>query len=79
MKVYAVYMYDHSMQDVIEVFSSQEKAIQYIKDDMKQVEDVLIDDGYDFNEVRKPNGDYQVVSKDFQVFYNWALFECELH
>lgn len=78
MKVYAVYMYDHSMQDVVEVFSSQEKAMQYIKDDMKQVEDILIDDGYDFYETRKPNGDYHVASKDFKLFYNWALFECEL-
>jgi hypothetical protein len=48
MKVYAVYMYDHSMQDVVEVFSSQEKAVEYIKDDIEKVKYILEDDGYDF-------------------------------
>ena len=79
MKVCAVYMTDHSMQDVIVVFSSTEKAIEYIKNDIEQVKDILMDDGYDFYEVKKPNGDYQVVSKDFHIFYVWSLFECELH
>lgn len=78
MKVYAVYMHDHSGEDVVEVFSTEANAKHYIQDDIREVTDILMDDGYEVIEVIRSNCDFRVTAANGEIFYEWALFECTM-
>lgn len=77
MKVYVVYTYDYSSEDGIEVFSTLEKANDFIKSDMQQVIDILHEDGYKTKETYSDGGALVYVP-DSNIYYEWDMFESEL-
>ena len=77
MKIYTVFMHDHSGEDAVATFTSQEKAWRYIEDDMKNVKEILTEDGYKTLELYQDY--YFTVHADgCDIFYEWTLFESEL-
>ena len=79
MKLFPVYMHDHSGDSAIEVFNSENKARDYIKEDIENIKWILEHDGCEWVVVERLSGDgWEVYVPNSDIFYEWTLFECEL-
>lgn len=78
MKLFPVYMHDHSGDSAIEVFDSETKLIGYIRDDMRDVKHFLEEDGYKCVEIEKPTGDWEIYVPNTGIYYEWIVYECVL-
>lgn len=77
MKVYTVFMHDHSGEDAVANFTSIEKAWEYIETDMENVKNILLDDKYDPVELYQDIY-FSVHADNCDIFYEWTIFESEL-
>jgi hypothetical protein len=78
MKVYAVYMHDHTGDHQIEVFTSEQERQDYIEADMITVVNLLSVDGYSSNVINFEDR-HEVYAADGDIYYEWICCDTELN
>lgn len=77
MKVYAVYMHDHTGDHQIEVFTSEQERQDYIEADMITVSNLLLLDGYESHSISRV-GCYEISAAHGDIYYEWICCDTEM-
>lgn len=77
MKVYAVYMHDHTGDHQINVFRTEEERQEYIDADIRAVVNILSSDGYDPNFMKLVDRQ-EVFAANGDIYYEWICDDAEL-
>lgn len=79
MKVFSLYMHDYTGDDVVEVFQSEEKALEYVKSDIQDVLEILDSDKYKGITLdRAYAGEWEVYVPNSGIYYEWKMYESTL-
>lgn len=77
MKVYAVYMHDHTGDHQIEVFTSEQERQDYIEADMITVSNLLLLDGYESHSINR-EWRHEVFVANGDIYYEWICCDTEM-
>ena len=78
MNIYAVYMHDHTGDNDIKVFTSDEERCEFINQDAAHVMAILIEDGYKCEKITGCDICGVYVPEVSDIYYEWICCDTEL-
>lgn len=78
MTVYCVFMEGNTSNSAIELFTTEEEALDFIAKDVAAIIDLLKEDGYNVETAENDGIYHAFVSTDCDIWYQWDMYISEL-
>lgn len=79
MTVYCVFMEGNTSKSAIELFTTEEEALDFIAKDVAAIIDLLKEDGYNVETAENDAICHAFVDTDCGIWYQWDMYISELH